>query len=266
MQSVSIKKDEEVELLRQNNHLVADTLAYIATLIEPGVKTLFLDQCAEEFISDHGAMPGFKGYEGFPYTLCISVNDVVVHGFPSYYELKEGDIVSVDCGTFMHGFYGDSAYTFAVGEISDENKQLLKATKESLDLAINGISLGWRVGDIGATIQEYLEPKAYGIVREMVGHGLGTSMHEQPEVPNYGRHGHGKILKPNMVICIEPMITQGNRYVYVDRDGWTVRTVDKKNAAHFERAVAIRKDGTADVLTPYDKIEENLRQKGAWVS
>ena len=190
MRSVSVKTDDEVEYLRQNNQLVASTLAYLATLIEPGVQTKVLDLRAEEFIRDHGAVPGFKGYEGFPYTLCISVNDVVVHGFPSDYCLQDGDIVSVDCGTVMHGYYGDSAYTFAVGEISQENKDLLRVTRESLDLAIEGITAGWRVGDIGATVQEHVERHGYGIVREMVGHGLGTDMHEQPEVPNYGRKGH----------------------------------------------------------------------------
>ena len=266
MRSLSIKTDEEVEYLRQNNQLVAATLASIATLIEPGVQTKVLDQCAEEFIRDHGAQPGFKGYEGFPYTLCVSVNDVVVHGFPSEYSLQEGDIVSVDCGTLMHGYYGDSAYTFGVGEISQENKDLLRVTRESLDLAIGSIKSGWRVGDIGATIQAYVEDNGYGIVREMVGHGLGRDMHEQPEVPNYGRRGHGKALTPNLVLCIEPMVTLGKRFIYVDRDGWTVRTTDRKNAAHFEKAVVISKDGAAEELTPYGEIVENLKKKGAWVS
>lgn len=266
MRSLSVKTDEEVEFLRQNNSLVASTLSYIATLIEPGVETNLLDLRAEEFIRDHGAIPGFKGYDGFPYTLCISVNDVVVHGFPSTYRLREGDILSVDCGTIMHGYYGDSAYTFAVGEISQENKDLLRTTRESLDLAINSIVAGWRVGDIGATIQEYVEQKGYGVVREMVGHGLGKDMHEQPEIPNYGRKGHGKMLVPNLVICIEPMITLGKRYIYVERDGWTVRTVDRKNAAHFEKAIVIQKDGVAQELTQYDEIVANLTKRGAWVS
>lgn len=266
MKSIHIKSDEEVGYLRENNQLVSATLAYLATLVEPGVATIDLDIKAEEFIRDHGAVPGFKGYEGFPYTLCISVNDVVVHGFPSNYVLVEGDIVSIDCGTVLHGFYGDSAYTFAVGDISEDNKQLLRVTRESLDLAISGISVGTRVGDIGATIQGYVEKFGYGVVREMVGHGLGKNMHEQPEVPNYGRHGHGKILSPNLVICIEPMITMGKRNIYIDRDGWTVRTVDGKNAAHFEKAIVVKRDGSAESLTTYVEIEENLRRKGAWVS
>lgn len=266
MRSLRVKTDEEIEYLRQNNQLVASTLAYIATLIEPDVETKELDQKAEEFIRDHGALPGFKGYEGFPYTLCVSVNDVVVHGFPSDYRLQEGDIVSIDCGTLMHGYYGDSAYTFAVGEISQANKDLLRTTRESLDLAIVSITAGWRVGDIGAVIQEYVESKGYGVVREMVGHGLGTDMHEQPEVPNYGRRGHGKMLAHNLVICIEPMVTLGERYIYVERDGWTVRTVDRKNAAHFEKAIVIRKDGSAEELTQYNEIVNNLKKKGAWVS
>lgn len=266
MRSVYTKTVQEIVFLRENNQLVADTLAYMATLVEPGVRTDMLDAKAEEYIRDHGALPGFKGYDGFPFTLCISVNDVVVHGFPGDYVLKEGDIVSIDCGTLMHGFYGDSAYTFAVGEISQENKALLRTTRESLDLAIQKIETGWRIGDIGATIQDYAESRGYGIVREMVGHGLGRDMHEEPEVPNYGRRGHGKLIIPNLVLCIEPMVTMGRRNIFVDRDGWTVRTVDRKNAAHFEKAIFIRQDGRAEELTSYVGIEAKLKEKGFWIS
>lgn len=266
MKSVSVKTAQEIEYLRENNQLVAKTLAYLASLIEPGVQTKVLDLKAEEFIRDHGALPGFKGYEGFPFTLCISVNDVVVHGFPSEYVLKEGDIVSVDCGTFMHGFFGDSAYTFPVGEISSENRELLRTTKDSLNLAIAKIAPSCRIGDIGATIQEYAESRGYGIVREMVGHGLGRDMHEEPEVPNYGRRGHGKMLIPSLVLCIEPMVTMGKRNIFVEKDGWTIRTVDHKNAAHFEKAIFIRQDGTAEELTSYTEIEATLKEKGVWVS
>ncbi len=266
MRAVHIKNSQEIEFLRENNRLVSDTLAYMATLVQPGVQTRELDLRAEEYIRDHGALPGFKGYDGFPFTLCISVNDVVVHGFPGSYILKEGDIVSIDCGTLMHGFYGDSAYTFAVGEISQENKDLLRTTRESLDLAIQGIVAGWRIGDIGATIQEYVESRGYGVVREMVGHGLGRDMHEEPEVPNYGRRGRGKLLTPHLVLCIEPMVTMGKRNIFLDRDGWTVRTVDRKNAAHFEKAIFIRQDGMAEELTSYKEIEVNLRKMGFWIS
>lgn len=260
MRKPLLKTAEEVELLRLNNELVGQTLAAIASRVQPGVKTIELDRFAEEYIRDHGAVPGFKGYAGFPYSLCVSVNDVVVHGFPSEYELREGDIVSVDCGTILHGFYGDSAFTFAVGEISEEAQRLLDATREGLEIGIRTIKPGVRTGDIGNAIQNYTESFGFGVVREMVGHGLGRDMHEAPEVPNYGKRGQGKLLQPGMVICIEPMITLGKRRIYQESDGWTIRTVDHSLAAHFEKAVAVRDDGTADVLTPYVGIDEALRK------
>ncbi|PID90673.1 MAG: type I methionyl aminopeptidase [Bacteroidetes bacterium] len=256
-----LKSPEEIEILRKNNVLVARTLAEIAPKVRPGVKTIELDRLAEEFIRDNGALPGFKGYQGFPYTLCISVNDAVVHGFPSSYELKEGDIASIDCGTILEGFFGDSAFTFPVGEISDEAQKLLDRTRESLERGIGAIRKGARTGDIGHAVQSYVESFGYGVVREMVGHGLGRTMHEAPEVPNYGRRGHGKTLQPGMVICIEPMITAGKRRIYSDSDGWTIRTTDGSLAAHFEKAVAVLPDGTADVLTPYDEIDVALGNK-----
>ena len=219
-----------------------------------------LDRIAEEFIRSHGAVPGFLGYGGFPNTLCVSVNENVVHGIPSNYALREGDIVSVDCGTILKGFYGDSAYTFCVGEVAPEVKQLLDVTKEALYKGVEQAVAGNRVGDIGAAVQAHAEHYGYGVVRELVGHGLGKKMHESPEVPNYGRRGTGPLLKEGMVICIEPMINMGSKNVVFERDGWTVRTKDRKPSAHFEFAVAIR-NGEADVLTDFGIIEQALAER-----
>ena len=208
---IRLKTDEEIEILRENAILVSKTLAEVGKAIAPGVATITLDKLAETFIRDNGAVPGFLGYGGFPYSLCISVNDFVVHGFPSDYILKEGDIVSVDCGTIYKGFYGDSAYTFPVGEIDAESANLLKVTKESLYLGVQKAVAGNRIGDIGSTIQQYAEKAGYSVVREMVGHGIGKNMHESPEVPNYGKPGNGKKLQDGMVLCIEPMINAGKK-------------------------------------------------------
>lgn len=257
---IFLKTEEEVELLRENNLLVSATLAEVGKHIKPGVTTLELDRIAEDFIRSHGAVPGFLGYGGFPNTLCVSVNENVVHGIPSDYALKEGDIVSVDCGTILKGFYGDSAYTFGVGEIAPEVEQLLRVTKESLLKGVEQAVAGNRVGDISAAVQAHAESYGYGVVRELVGHGLGRNMHEEPEVPNYGRRGRGPLLKKGMVICIEPMINMGTKSVVFERDGWTVRTRDRKPSAHFEYAVAIR-NGEADVLTDFSVIEEAIRSR-----
>lgn len=254
---IYLKTEEEIELLRENNLLVSATLAEVGKHIKPGVTTLELDRIAEEFIRSHGAVPGFLGYGGFPNTLCVSVNQQVVHGIPSDYALREGDIVSVDCGTILKGFYGDSAYTFGVGEISEQNQQLLTVTKEALLKGVEQAVAGNRVGDISAAVQAHAERYGYGVVRELVGHGLGRNMHEDPEVPNYGARGRGPLLKEGMVICIEPMINMGRKEVVFERDGWTVRTRDNKPSAHFEYAVAIRKGG-ADVLTDFGIIEEAI--------
>lgn len=254
----SIKSAADIELLRANNVLVSKTLAALAPRVKPGVKTIELDAFAESFIRDHGAEPGFLGYSGFPYTLCISVNDAVVHGFPGDYELQDGDIVSIDCGTKIGGFYGDSAFTFGVGEISDTDRQLLDVTRRSLELGIAQARAGNRTGDIGNAVQDYAESFGYGVVREMVGHGLGRSLHERPEVPNYGRRGRGALLRPGLCICIEPMITQGDRAIYQARDGWTIRTMDKSKAAHFEKAVVITAQGGPDVLTDFSLIDASL--------
>jgi len=252
---IYLKSNEEIELIKESSLLVGKTLAEVAKLIKPGVKTIELDKRAEEFIRDNGATPGFKGYNGFPYTLCISVNENVVHGFPSERELIDGDIVSVDCGTLMNDFYGDSAYTFGVGEVKEEIQALLKRTRESLYVGIEMAVAGNRVGDIGNAIQKYVERDGYTVVRDLVGHGLGRNLHEKPEVPNYGRRGTGPKLKEGMVLAIEPMINLGTKKVVQEKDGWTIRTADKKASAHFEHDVAIRK-GKADILSTFDYIEE----------
>ena len=254
---IYLKTNEEIELLRENNILVSKALAEVGKHIKPGVTTKELNKIAEDFIRSHGAIPSFLGYEGYPASACISVNEQVVHGIPSDYVIKEGDIVSVDLGTFMKGFNGDSAYTFAVGEVDDEVRRLLEVTKEALYKGTAQAKAGNRVGDISAAVQEYAESFGYGVVRELEGHGLGRKMHEAPGVPNYGMRGRGPLLKEGMVICIEPMITMGNRAIVFERDGWTVRTRDRKPAAHFEFAVAIRKDGP-DVLTDFGIIENAL--------
>lgn len=257
---LTLKTNEEIEILRKNNLLVSRTLAEVAKIIQPGVNTLDLDKRAEEFIRDNGAVPGFLGYNGFPNTLCTSVNDEVVHGIPSKRVLVEGDIVSVDCGTLMDGFYGDTAYTFAVGNISEENQKLLDVTKASLFKGIEQAIAGSRVGDIGYAVQSYSESFGFTVVRELVGHGLGSNLHESPEVPNYGRRGRGPKLADGLVICIEPMINAGVKGVKQDSDGWTIRTADAKYSAHFELAIAIKK-GKADILSTFDFIEEVLRNK-----
>ena len=262
---IFLKTDDEIELLRQSNLLVGKTLAEVAKLIKPGVTTRQLDKVAEEFMRDNGAIPTFKGYPSpyggpFPGALCTSVNEQVVHGIPNDVPLRDGDIVSVDCGTLMNGFCGDSAYTFCVGEVEPEIKQLLQVTKESLYLGIENAVHGKRLGDIGFAIQSHCEAKSYGVVREFVGHGIGHEMHEDPQVPNYGRRGTGTMLKKGMCLAIEPMITQGSREIIMERDGWTVRTKDRKFAAHFEHTVAVGK-GKADILSSFEYIEQVLGNK-----
>jgi len=254
---VLIKTEEEIQLIKESSLLVGKTLAEVAKIIGTGVQTIKLDNVAEEFIRDHGAVPGFKGYNGFPNSLCISVNDEVVHGIPGKRELKDGDIVSIDCGVKKNGYFGDSAFTFAIGEVDKDVLMLMKRTKESLYLAIESAVAGNRIGDIGYAVQSYVEGFGYGVVRDLVGHGLGKNLHEKPEVPNFGRRGHGKELKAGMVLAIEPMINLGNRRVTQDRDGWTIRTADKKPSAHFEHDVVVRK-GKAEVLSTFEYIEKVL--------
>ena len=254
------KTNEEVELLRKSNMLVSETLAMIADLIAPGITTIALDRAAETYIRDNGAQPAFKGYNGFPNTLCTSVNDEVVHGIPSDYVLREGDIVSVDCGVLLNGYYGDSAYTFPVGEIADEVKRLLEYTRASLEDGVKEAIAGRRVGDVSFAVQSKAESGGYSVVRELVGHGLGKRLHESPEVPNYGRRGTGPRLEKGLVICIEPMINMGIKDTIQMRDGWTIKTADGKPSAHFEYAVAVDK-GMADVLTTFKFIEEVLNKR-----
>jgi methionyl aminopeptidase len=257
---IYIKTDAEVEFLRESNQLVSKTLAEVAGHIRPGVTTLRLDAIAEEFIRDHGALPAFKGYAGFPNTLCTSVNDEVVHGIPSGYTLKDGDIISVDCGVILNGWYGDSAYTFAVGEVKPEVMRLMEFTRASLEAGVREAVSGNRIGDISYAVQSKAESGGYSVVRTLVGHGIGKHLHEGPEVPNFGRRGSGTRLETNLVICIEPMINMGTKSTRVQSDGWTVRTGDGKPSAHFEYAVAVR-EGKPDLLTTYEFIEEALTKR-----
>ena len=250
------KSEEEVELVRKSSLLVAKTHAEIAKLIKPGISSLELDQIAEEFIRDNGGEPAFKGYNGFPCTLCASPNEVVVHGIPN-----NEPILSIDCGVFMNGFYGDSAYTYEVGEVKKEIQMLLKVTKESLYKGIENAVSGKRIGDIGYAIQEHAENNDYGVVREMIGHGIGKNLHESPEVPNYGRRGSGIKLKKGLVIAIEPMINMGTRDIMQHSDGWTITTLDKKPSAHFEHTVVVR-EGEAEILSSFKEIEKIIKLNG----
>ncbi len=257
---IRYKTDEEIELIRESSLLVGKTLAEVAKIIEPGVRTMDLDKIAEEFIRDQGAVPGFKGYNGFPFTLCISLNEQVVHGFPGERIVKDGDIVSIDCGVIKNGFYGDSAYTFAVGNVREEVLLLMERTKESLYKGIEMAVAGKRIGDIGYAVQNYVESFGYSVVRDLVGHGLGRDLHEKPEVPNYGRRGTGVKMKERLVLAIEPMINLGGKSVVQEKDGWTIRTSDRLPSAHYEHDVAVRA-GKADILSTFDYIEEVLDKK-----
>ncbi|SMG27717.1 methionyl aminopeptidase [Marivirga sericea] len=261
---IHLKTKEEIEIMRKSALLVSKTLGLMAELLEPGISTLELDKKAEEFIRDHGGVPGFLGLYDFPNTLCMSPNEQVVHGFPNKEPLQEGDIISIDCGVVMNGFYGDHAYTFAVGEVKPEIEKLLKVTKESLYLGIEECKAGNRIGDIGFAIQQHAEDHGYGVVRELVGHGLGRKMHESPEVPNYGKRGRGAKLKEGMVLAIEPMINLGGRSIKQLADGWSIVTADNRYSAHFEHDVAIV-DGKPDILSTFDYVEEALNKKGALV-
>ena len=262
---IFLKTDEEIELLRQANLLVGKTLAELAKIIQPGVTTRQLDKVADTFIRDHGAEPTFLGFPNpyggpFPASICTSVNDQVVHGIPNDNPLEEGDIVSVDCGTLLNGFNGDSCYTFCVGEVSPEVMQLLKTTKESLYKGIEQAAPGRRLGDIGFAVQTHCEDKGYGVVREFVGHGIGREMHEDPQVPNYGRRGNGPQIKNGLCIAIEPMIKLGSREIYMEQDRWGIKTRDHSVAAHYEHTIAVRKNG-ADILSSFEFIEEVLGDK-----
>lgn len=256
---VFYKTKEEIELIRESSLLVGKALAEVAKCIKPGIQTLELDKVAEEFIRDNNAIPAFKGYNGFPGTLCISVNSQVVHGIPGKYLLKDGDVISVDCGVLKNKFFGDSAYTFPVGDVKPEVLNLLKVTKESLYKAIEKSVVGNRIGDISEAVQTYCENAGYSIVRELVGHGVGRSLHEAPEVPNYGKRGSGFKLQEGLVIAIEPMVNMGKKAIVQENDGWTIRTADNLPSAHFEHTIAIGKD-KADILSSFEYIEEVLNK------
>ena len=254
---IILKTEEEIELIRKSALLVSKTLGIIAKEIKPGVTTLYLDKLAEEFIRDHHAEPAFLGMYGFPNTLCMSPNTQVVHGIPNNIPLNDGDIISVDCGVLMNGFYGDHAYTFEVGEVNQETKKLLQITKESLYIGIKETKVGNRVEDIGFAIQQHCEKNGYGVVRELCGHGLGRKMHEDPEVPNYGKRGRGKKLENGLVIAIEPMINMGTKNIKQHKDGWTITTADGKPSAHFEHNVAIV-NGKPELLSTFQYIYNAL--------
>jgi methionyl aminopeptidase len=256
---INYKTAEEIEKLRASNQLVSRTLAEIASYVKPGITTEKIDKIAEEYIRDHKAIPAFLGYNGYPKTLCTSVNSQVVHGIPSDYVLREGDLLSVDCGVILEGYVGDTAYSYAVGEVTKEVLDLMRVTKESLFLAVENAITGNRIGDIGYAVQTYCEDHGYSVVREMVGHGLGKRLHEEPEVPNYGKRGTGIKLQKGMVICTEPMINLGKRHIAQEADGWTIRTMDNMPSAHYELAVAVD-DGKPDVLSTFEYIEEVLKQ------
>jgi len=260
MSKIYYKSPEEVELIRISSLLVSETLAEVAKIIGPGVTTMQLNKLAETYIQDNGAIPAFLNYNGFPYSLCISPNEQVVHGFPGDYVIREGDLISVDCGVIKNNFFGDSAYTFSIGEISPDRQKLVDVTQECLKRAIDKAVVGSRLGDVGYAVQSLAEQNGFGVVRELVGHGVGFKLHEKPEVPNYGRRGTGMKLEEGMVIAIEPMINAGTANVEFWSDGWTVTSRDNQPSAHFEHTVAIKK-GKADVLSTFSLIEEVLKEK-----
>jgi len=254
------KTEQEIELIRESSLLVAKTHAEVAKLIQPGVTTLELDKVAEEFIRDNGGIPAFKGYSGFPNTLCVSPNEQVVHGIPNNEPLESGTILSLDCGVKKNGFFGDSAFTYEVGEIAQDVKDLLRVTRESLYKGIEAAVAGNRIGDIGFAVQLHAERHGYGVVRELVGHGVGENLHESPEVPNYGKRGRGVKLQEGLVIAIEPMINMGVKEIIQLNDGWTIKTADLKPSAHFEHTIVVRK-GKAEILSSFDFIDEVLKNK-----
>ncbi len=255
MGTIYYKTESEIRKIRESSLIVSNALAEVAKVIKAGITSADIDKVAENYIVSQGAKPAFKGYKGFPATLCVSVNAEIVHGIPGKYVFKEGDVVSVDCGAVKDGFYGDSAYTFKIGKVSPEAEELLKVTKESLYKGIEAAIEGNRIGDIGAAVQQHAEKHKYGVVRELVGHGIGRSLHEGPDVPNYGRKGNGVKLQRGLVIAIEPMVNMGVKEVKQEDDGWTITTQDGKPSAHFEHTIAIAK-GKAEILTSFEEIEK----------
>lgn len=258
--TIFLKSAEDAEIIKANGQILGKCHAEVAKLIQPGVSTKALDKLAEQYIKDSGGKPSFKGYGGFPASLCISLNDVVVHGFPNDRPLQEGDVLSIDCGVYKNGFHADSAYTYAIGKVSEEVSELLVETKRSLYRAIEQVKPGNRIGDVSFAVQSHANKFDFGVVRELVGHGVGKQLHEGPEVPNYGKRGKGAKMVPGMVIAIEPMITLGKRFVVQESDGWTIRTEDRKPAAHFEHTVMVTEDGY-EILTTFDYIEKVLKEK-----
>ena len=257
---IHYKSEEEIDLVRESSLLVAKTHAEIASLIKPGISTLTLDLIAEEFIRDNGGIPAFKGYNGFPSTLCMSPNEQVVHGIPNDNLLSNNSILSVDCGVYMNGYYGDSAYTYEIGQVDDNLGNLLRVTKEALYKGIEKAIIGNRMGDISFAIQDHAEKNGYGVVRELVGHGLGKKLHESPEVPNYGRRGYGIKLKKGLVIAIEPMINMGTRKILQHSDGWTITTLDSQPSAHFEHTIVVRND-KAEILSSFEYIDKEIKKR-----
>ena len=255
---INYKSLEDIAKIKESAEILGQAHGLVASKVKPGVSTISLDKIAEDFIVKSGGVPSFKGYSGFPYTLCVSVNENIVHGFPSDYVLQEGDIVSIDCGVLYKGFHSDSAFTYPVGEITEDRMLLLQRTKKSLYLGIQEVEQGKRIGDIGNAIQKYTESFGYGVVRELVGHGVGHSLHEEPQVPNYGKQGKGPIMKNGLVIAIEPMINLGTKRIVQESDGWTIRTKDKKASAHFEHTVALVND-KVEILTTHKYIEEYFK-------
>lgn len=255
---VKLKTEEEIAFIKESSLILGKALAEAAKILKPGITGLEVDMQIETFIKDHGAVPSFKNYRGYPYSICYSTNDAVVHGFPTADVLKDGDIVSVDCGVYLNGFHSDSAYTFAIGEVSTKVAKLMKVTKECLYRGIENAAVGKRVGDIGYAIQSYAESNGFTVVRELVGHGLGKDLHEEPEVPNYGKRGNGPVLKANTVIAIEPMINMGKREIKTLRDGWTVATRDGEPSAHYEHTVVVR-NGKAELLTTFEFVESEIK-------
>lgn len=262
---IYLKTREEIELMRESALMVSRTLAVVASIIGPGKSTLELDKIAEEYIRDNGGVPSFKGYSGFPATLCTSVNEQVVHGIPGKQVLKDGDVISVDCGVIKNGFHGDHAYSFQIGEVSPEVKKLLSETKQSLYNAISEVRFGNRIGDVGFAVQNHVQQFGYGVVRELTGHGLGRSLHEDPSVPNYGKRGRGAKIQDGMVIAIEPMINLGVHSVIQLPDGWTIVTADNLPSAHFEHDVAVI-DGKAEILSTFEYLEDELRKRNYPIS
>jgi methionyl aminopeptidase len=260
MSKIYYKSAEEIELIRESAVVLSGALAEIASVIAPGITTMSLNNLGETFIRDHGGVPAFLNYNGFPYALCISPNEQIVHGFPSDHVIQEGDLISVDCGVIKNNYYSDSAYTFAIGEIDEERQRLVNTTMQCLHAGIEKAVAGNRVGDVSYAIQKIAEDNGFGVVRELVGHGVGIQLHEKPEVPNYGKRGAGIKLEEGMVLAIEPMINAGSAGVKFWSDGWTVTTKDNRPSAHYEHTVAIKK-GKADVLSSFSQIEEVLKKK-----